>query len=661
MDHTGLQHNEGNDRSLPCGAPIPSHGYIPFSCEKQSPNSDTVPALDLPSVPKNASVKPRQLSEKEWEDLKDVLHKYYILESKTLDQVKKAMLEHGFVLTSKQLTKRFKKWEFKKNVKQSETGQYLLTTGSTPGLDEVSVRGVRVTAAKRERWEKRARHATRDDGIRKSSVDDDSSLKIGWDFHDIAPDQSDKESSLAVPPHNSGTPSSPSSATLSLHSNTPSNSSATLSPNHKALSVSEGSHDGEEDVIETSSNSVLASTAEDHEQAVLRRLFSALRIEWSDPVDPQVFAGSITDTDTVIEYPQTISKEQFMDLSRGGGRASFWQVSRAPDSRRSMKRDASSAFKFPILDALFSNPERDLAEVVLHLGRYNEANEMAQEVHDLALTIDTPGGSLTQRSLHVLAQSYGNLRNLEKEEDLLRQLVQIRLTSSGPRHGDTLAAIRSLCDSIVDSKRYSESEELLRVALELGQTDAVSGRTKCLLCRKLATVLFREASFRESEALYRKTVEMSIRILGKDHPDTLRCQFWLSKTLRALGRLDDSHELHTKTVEQQIRTRGEMRGSTIESMAALSNLLLQMKDVKSAKSWMGRALKCSQHTGGIDNARAMKFWADLGEIEANDGPDQRIAELYEKMSQDISSLVGPGNRSIEEMSSNNDGDRRRIA
>ncbi|KAI0811393.1 hypothetical protein GGR55DRAFT_99653 [Xylaria sp. FL0064] len=301
--------------------------------------------------------------------------------------------------------------------------------------------------------------------------------------------------------------------------------------------------------------------------------------------------------------------------------------------------------------------KRDLAEVILHLERFEEANKMAQDVHDLALAIDTPGGRLTQRSLHILAQSYGNLHDLSKEEVLLRQLVQIRLSSLGPRHGDTLAAIRSLCDSIIDSERFSESEELLRAAMELSQSAEVSDRKKCLISRKLATVLYKKGDYRESETLYRKTLDMSVQLLGDEHPDTLRCRFWLCKTLRARGSLSDSYDLHSKTVQQQIKTRGELRGSTIESMAGLSTLLVQMGNMTAAEVWMRKALSCSEQIGGVDSARATKFWGDLTSLD--DGPlkQQDIANLYEEMSHEIALLVGPGSRSIEEMTSWHERDR----
>ncbi|KAB2101691.1 hypothetical protein AG0111_0g10551 [Alternaria gaisen] len=102
--------------------------------------------------------KARQLSDAEWETLKPLLHTLYIKESRTLAATRKALLErHGLNLSQKQLTKRFHDWSFKKNVKQHETEAYLLEPEAFRGEEEASINGVRITAAKYERWEKRAR------------------------------------------------------------------------------------------------------------------------------------------------------------------------------------------------------------------------------------------------------------------------------------------------------------------------------------------------------------------------------------------------------------------------------------------------------------------------------------------------------------------------
>jgi hypothetical protein len=92
-----------------------------------------------------------------------------------------------------------------------------------------------------------------------------------------------------------------------------------------------------------------------------------------------------------------------------------------------------------------------------------------------------------------------------REEEIPRELVQIRLNAFGPKHGDTLAAIRILCDSIIAAKRHSESEELLRVALELSfNATRSSSRRKCLICCKLGITLYEQGKYADSEALLRR-------------------------------------------------------------------------------------------------------------------------------------------------------------
>jgi hypothetical protein len=117
----------------------------------------TRPLLDSKSS-RQPDGKARQLSDAEWKGLKPLLHTLYIKENMTLNATKKALSEsHGLILTQKQLISQFARWNFKKNVKQHEIGEFLRKSDPLLGDAEASVDGVRITAAKRERWEKRAR------------------------------------------------------------------------------------------------------------------------------------------------------------------------------------------------------------------------------------------------------------------------------------------------------------------------------------------------------------------------------------------------------------------------------------------------------------------------------------------------------------------------
>ncbi|KAJ8131255.1 hypothetical protein O1611_g2369 [Lasiodiplodia mahajangana] len=599
MTHVAMDFIASSDVMMDGDTIISDASIMPVNERAPTNSLPLIPAPEAPNV-NYASPSPRQLSDAEWGDLKDLLHKLYIQENKTLEKIRTILRKHhGLVLTQKQLTKRFSEWKFKKNVKHVEMEDFLRRADRAPGQTEVSVEGVRITAAKRERWGKRTRLEPR---LERSRIP--------------LPGQQSGQSL----PDDSGSASFPSDDGLSLMRRlfsalriVPPNDMTALIPlvasaetmDQRPLTITneqfmELSHGGRDVSWRAAQSSVYERFSGKRPKSSIFKclgidaIFPSQELIFANPLDMELYPfpyhyQSRLDyvpppkTHDILQKEMQESSEKIQRLqSVGLGETdaavalidslavacfSLGHYNKAEEQfnhmlPRLLQRHAPSS-RYVV------SVRRDLAEVILHLGRFEEANKMAQDVHELALAIDTPGGRLTQRSLHVLAQSYGNLRDLPKEEDLLRQLVQIRLSSLGPRHGDTLAAIRSLCDSIIDSERFSESEELLRVALELSQSAEVSDRRKCLISRKLATVLYKKGDYSGSEALYRETLGMSVHLLGDEHPDTLRCRFWLCKVLRARGSLSDSYRLHSKTVQQQIKTRGELRGSTIESMASL--------------------------------------------------------------------------------------------
>lgn len=59
----------------------------------------------------------------------------------------------------------------------------------------------------------------------------------------------------------------------------------------------------------------------------------------------------------------------------------------------------------------------------MNLRRYNEADQVAHGIYTSALKIDIPGGALVQEAMRVVANSYGQLKQLAREEELSRQIV----------------------------------------------------------------------------------------------------------------------------------------------------------------------------------------------------------------------------------------------
>ncbi|CAN9198770.1 unnamed protein product [Alternaria alternata] len=268
-----------------------------------------------------------------------------------------------------------------------------------------------------------------------------------------------------------------------------------------------------------------------------------------------------------------------------------------------------------------------LAGSVLRLGRSQEGNRMAQDAHILARRF-YPGSPLYQDATGVLADSLGFLDDRRSEEELLREFVQIVLTASGPKHGDTITAIRRFGEVTRKTRGYSESEELLRVALELSSnaTD-ISDREQCIIRYNLGWSLYRQHKYADSVALIREAAKMSGSVLGIEHGVTLKCKNLLCKVLKTQNLLSESRDILLKTIEVHIKKMKEIRGNTIEAMAYLSVVLIEMRKMDDAYKWMKQALCYCVEIGAIESDRAGQFFEDLSNIDGKEEQHELILDL----------------------------------
>ncbi|KAM7207250.1 hypothetical protein V8F20_002312 [Naviculisporaceae sp. PSN 640] len=688
-----------------------------------------------PSGMTSSSTKRRQLTETEWDNLRDTLYKYYIEENKTLREVLKIMVNHGYSLTQKQLTSRFSEWGFKKNVSLSEVERFL---HAAPGADASSaqdqdgvfnVEGVRVTPAKRERWQKRLRLAANED-IPAPRHDTHEPTHLD-DVIELPP--------TTTAPEHLGTPVERLFRLLAkLHITTPGpDDVAHFQSLSERSAIEEDPAESPEAIsreeLLTLTNrhlfgvptersridcwQLLSQTGITQQSGTSRKptlsgtFTSPFKFPWLDPFlpDPESLAACSPLNVELYPFPPHhpgspvhSAKTHYVPLYERA-RLEFAQCTEEIRLRQAAISESLSSGKIsdPLLALTerlagayfdlgqYDKAEQELSKLLPHLVKrhgpqsphvvsvktqlavtifnrchYEEAMQMAREAYSSALVIDTSGGTLVRESMRLLAGSYGHLRKLDQAEDLLRQLLQIELSNSGPWDSQTLATISNLCYSMTATRRFRESEELLRVALELANGGkGTPGRRKCQISRNLAEVLYENGNLGDSELLFRRTIDMSVELLGDEHRDTLYCRYGLCKVLHEMGKLGESYELYTRTVEQLIRTMGEYDWMTITSMARLSCLLVEMGRMEEAEGWMRRALEYS----GVGESWAERFWAHVALAQAGDDRgnndnskgeetsckpshgrhfgekaeqrQRKVMELYEEMKQEIVELV----------------------
>jgi hypothetical protein len=92
---------------------------------------------------------------------------------------------------------------------------------------------------------------------------------------------------------------------------------------------------------------------------------------------------------------------------------------------------------------------------------------------------------------------------------------------------------------------------------------------------------FRRAGDAAVEIILRQTVlDAEIKVLGPDHPDTLKSQNNLALTLDSLGRHNEAEELHRRTLDTRTRTLDPDHPNTLQSQNNLAKVQLRGKHAR---------------------------------------------------------------------------------
>jgi len=69
-------------------------------------------------------------------------------------------------------------------------------------------------------------------------------------------------------------------------------------------------------------------------------------------------------------------------------------------------------------------------------------------------------------------------------------------------------------------------------------------------------------------------MEMSVRVLGQEHPDTLSSMGNLASTYRSQGRWKEAESLGVQVMEMSVRVLGQEHPDTLSSMGSLASTRL---------------------------------------------------------------------------------------
>ncbi|MFQ5805109.1 MAG: tetratricopeptide repeat protein [Phycisphaerae bacterium] len=127
----------------------------------------------------------------------------------------------------------------------------------------------------------------------------------------------------------------------------------------------------------------------------------------------------------------------------------------------------------------------------------------------------------------------------------------------------------------------------------------------------LAGLLTSQFKYAEAEALARRTVEIQRRVLGDEHPDTLTSVNRLGIVLWRQGKLAEAEEIHHRTLEIQRRVLGYEHIDTLRSLVNLGAVFQAQGRYAQAETLLRQALEIERRVLGDEHPELMRAMNNL--------------------------------------------------
>ena len=186
------------------------------------------------------------------------------------------------------------------------------------------------------------------------------------------------------------------------------------------------------------------------------------------------------------------------------------------------------------------------------------------------------------RLMQTMGTVYTNLGLYGQSETLLRQAVDGNRKTLGGEHPSTLKSLHQLADLLWYKGRQSEAEQ--------------------------------PRYFQEAEQVYLEVEAGRRKILGDNHPDTLKVQSDIASLYSLQKRLDEAEQLARKTLDLQTRALGAEHADTRISRVTLQNIYFQQGKFAEAEAIARQVLESSRRRVGEAHPETVQDMHNLATI-----------------------------------------------
>ncbi|KAJ7522419.1 hypothetical protein O6H91_18G009800 [Diphasiastrum complanatum] len=188
-------------------------------------------------------------------------------------------------------------------------------------------------------------------------------------------------------------------------------------------------------------------------------------------------------------------------------------------------------------DPAFETARADLAELLSTIGRYEEAQELLEDILHAKEQALGPSDPQLVIHLHNLANSYAQSGNFTRSELLVRRSLKLVTASLGPTASQVSVPLELLATVLQHQRKHIEAEPLARQALVLRET--AFGKDHPVVgdaCNCLAAILHSLGRDAEALTLMYRVLKIQERELDHESPEIGLTLQLIAMLLDNLGR-----------------------------------------------------------------------------------------------------------------------------
>ncbi|KAI1439358.1 hypothetical protein F5Y02DRAFT_424100 [Annulohypoxylon stygium] len=194
--------------------------------------------------------------------------------------------------------------------------------------------------------------------------------------------------------------------------------------------------------------------------------------------------------------------------------------------------------------------------------------------------------------------------------------------------------------------KYNEAEQMYRQTLEL--TERVLGRENPSTLdsmNNLAVVLGNQGKYEEAEQMHRQTLELRERVLGRENPSTFDSMNNLALVLDSQGKYEEAEQIHRQTLELREQVLGRENPSTLDSMNNLANVLNSQGKYEEAEQMHRQTLELKERVLGRENPSTLSSMNNLALVLDSQGKYEEAEQMHRQTLELTERVLGRENPS----------------